>query len=99
MRAHDRFTEIDYETLVADREAQTRKLLSFLGLDWDDACLAPERNQRPVKTASLWQTRQPVYTTSVGRWRSYEPWLQELRELLPEPTATPVKLSNESSGP
>ena len=96
---HDRFTEIDYEMLVADREAQTRKLLSFLGLDWDDACLAPEQNQRPVKTASVWQTRQPVYTTSVGRWRNYEPRLQELRELLPEPTSTPVKLSNESNGP
>ena len=79
----DRFTEVEYETLVADREAQTRRLIAFCGLDWDEACLAPERNNRLVKTPSLWQVRQPVYTTSVERWRRYEPWLGELRELLP----------------
>ena len=80
----DRFTEVDYETLVEDREAETRRLVAFVGLDWDDACLAPERNRRAVKTAaSVWQARQPVYTTSVARWRRYEPWLGELRALLP----------------
>ena len=46
-------------------------------------CLSPERNKRTVRTASLWQARQPVYSTSVARWRRYEPWLGELRELLP----------------
>ena len=79
----DRFTEVEYETLVADREAETRRLIAFCGLNWDDACLAPERNSRVVKTPSLWQVRQPVYNTSVERWRRYEPWLGELRELLP----------------
>ena len=79
----DRFTEVEYEKLVADREAETRRLVAFCGLDWDEACLAPERNNRLVKTPSLWQVRQPVYTTSVERWRRYEPWLGELRELLP----------------
>jgi tetratricopeptide (TPR) repeat protein len=79
----DRFTEVEYETLVADREAETRRLVAFCGLPWDDACLAPERNGRVVKTASLWQARQPLYKTSVERWRRYEPWLGELRELLP----------------
>ena len=79
----DRFTEVQYETLIADREAETRRLIAFCGLDWDEACLAPERNQRAVKTESLWQARQPVYTTSVERWRRYEPWLGELRTLLP----------------
>ena len=83
----DRFTEVDYETLVADREAETRRLVAFIGLDWDDACLAPERKRRAVKTASVWQARQPVYKTSVERWRRYEPWLGELRELLPEPAS------------
>ena len=78
----ERFTEVQYETLVADREAESRRLISFLGLEWDDACLAPERNARAVKTASIWQVRQPVYKTSVERWRRYEPWLGELRELL-----------------
>ena len=42
-----------------------------------------------MKTASLWQARQPVYTTSVERWRRYEPWLGELRELLPAAEAEP----------
>jgi len=79
----DRFTEVHYATLVADPEAETRRLIAFCGLDWDDACLAPERNGRVVRTASLWQARQPVYKTSVERWRRYEPWLGELRELLP----------------
>jgi tetratricopeptide (TPR) repeat protein len=78
----DRFTEVKYETLVADREAETRRLMVFCGLPWDDACLKPERNGRVVKTASLWQARQPVYDTSVERWRRYEPWLGELRQLL-----------------
>jgi tetratricopeptide (TPR) repeat protein len=78
-----RFTEVEYETLIADREAETRRLIAFCGLDWDEACLTPERNSRVVKTASLWQARQPVYATSVGRWRRYEPWLGELRDLMP----------------
>ena len=80
----DRFTEVDYEALVENREAETRRLIAFLGLDWHDACLEPERNKRMVTTASVWQTRQPIYRTSVGRWRRYEPWLGELWELLPE---------------
>ena len=79
----DRFIEVDYENLVADREAVTRRLIAFTGLDWHEACLEPERNERVVTTASVWQARQPVYTTSVARWRHYEPWLGELRQLLP----------------
>jgi hypothetical protein len=69
--------------LIAEREVETRRLIAFCGLDWNDACLKPERNGRVVKTASLWQARQPVYETSIERWRRYEPWLGELRELLP----------------
>ena len=79
----DCFLDLDYEKLVTDREAETRRLLAFIGLDWNDACLAHERNARIVKTASVWQARQPIYTSSVERWRHYEPWLGELRELLP----------------
>jgi Flp pilus assembly protein TadD len=79
----ERFTEVEYEALIADPEAETRRLIAFCGLNWDDACLAPERNSRAVNTPSLWQVRQPVYNTSVERWRRYEPWIGELRELLP----------------
>ncbi|MGA9866359.1 MAG: sulfotransferase, partial [Acetobacteraceae bacterium] len=77
----DRLLEIDYEALTADRETLTRRMIAFCDLPWDDACMAPERNQRIVRTASLWQARQPVYRSSVERWRRYEPWLGELRDL------------------
>lgn len=84
----DRFIEVEYEKLIADREAELRRLVAFCGLDWSDSCLAPERNGRSVKTASLWQARQSVYATSIERWRRYEQWLGELRELLPAAEAT-----------
>jgi tetratricopeptide (TPR) repeat protein len=80
----DRFLEIRYERLVADIRGETRKLIDFCCLGWDEACLHSERNRRPVQTASVWQARQPVYGTSVARWRRYEPWLGSLRELLSE---------------
>jgi hypothetical protein len=85
----DRFLEIEYEELVADREAVTRRLIAFAGLEWDDSCLRPEHNRRPVVTASVWQARQPIYTSSLQRWRNYEPWLGELRQLLREDRAAP----------
>jgi tetratricopeptide (TPR) repeat protein len=78
----NRFLEIQYEELVADREALTRKMIAFCGLDWNEACLYSERNRRAVRTASVWQARQPVYNTSVARWRHYQPWLGALRALL-----------------
>jgi tetratricopeptide (TPR) repeat protein len=83
----DVMLEVDYEELVADRERMTRRMIDFIGLEWSDACLRPEDNQRAVKTASMWQARQPTYTTSVERWRRYEPWLGELRELLDDRNA------------
>jgi tetratricopeptide (TPR) repeat protein len=79
----DRFLEIDYEALVADRESVTRRMIAFCGLDWNDACLSSERNERLITTASMWQARQPVYKSSVERWRRYEPWLGEFRWLIP----------------
>ena len=79
-----RLLEVDYEALVADPEPGIRRMVAFAGLPWNEACLAPERNDRVVKTASLWQVRQPIYKTSVERWRRYEPWLGELAQLIPE---------------
>ena len=79
------FFEVDYEELVADPEPVTRRMIDFLGLPWDDACLRPQDNRRIVRTASQWQARQPTYRTSVERWRRYEPWLGELRQLLDDP--------------
>ena len=79
----ERFIEIDYEDLVADPEPHTRRLIAACGLEWHDACLSPQDNPRLISTASAWQARQPIYRTSVERWRRYEPWLGELRELAP----------------
>jgi len=79
----DRFMEVDYEDLVANPEKVTRNVISFVGLDWQDACLHPNLNPKAVRTPSLWQVRQPIYSGSVERWRRYEPWLGVFRELLP----------------
>ena len=80
----DRFVEVDYEALVADPAPHARRLVAACGLEWNDACLAPHLNTRKIETASLWQAREPIYRTSVERWRRYGPWLGELRELAPE---------------
>ncbi|HWD41707.1 MAG TPA: sulfotransferase [Fimbriimonas sp.] len=78
----DRFLEVRYEDLVRDREAQTRRMLEFVGVEWDEAVLHHERNVRSVITPSLWQVRQPIYSTSVDRWRRYEPWVGKFVEEL-----------------
>jgi tetratricopeptide (TPR) repeat protein len=77
-----RFVEIDYEALTADPEPNIRRLIAATGLDWDDACLHPERNNRVVKTPSKWQAKQPINRSSVNRWRRYEPYLGPLAALI-----------------
>ena len=74
----DAMLEVQYEELVSDFEAQARRMVRHCGLDWDDRCLAFHQTQRPVRTASATQVRQPIYQTSVGRWRPYETMLQPL---------------------
>ena len=78
----DRFLEVDYEELTRAPEPGIRRIIAACGLAWHDACLRPELNRRAVKTPSKWQTRQPIYRTSVARWRRYEPWLGPLRALV-----------------
>jgi len=63
--------DVPYESLVADQEGWSRKLIEFLDLPWDDRCLAFYANERPVYTYSLWQVRQPIYASSIQRWRRY----------------------------
>jgi tetratricopeptide (TPR) repeat protein len=77
-----RIYEVRYEKLIADQETESRRLIDFLGLPWDDACLRPEQNDRAVVTASNWQVRQPIYTSSVKRWKNYEHQIQPLIEAL-----------------
>lgn len=80
-----RMLELRYEDVVSDLEGQARRLLAFCGLKWDDACLQFYENRRPVRTASLTQVRQPIYTSSVGRWRHYEKFLEPLKSALAGP--------------
>ena len=80
----DRFTEIHYETLVQNTEYETRKLLNFCGLEWDDACLRFFENAAPVDTASSVQVRRPVYTDAIDRWKKYGDKLDSLKDVLGE---------------
>jgi tetratricopeptide (TPR) repeat protein len=73
--------DVPYAELVDDQERWTRKILDFLGLEWDERCLEFHTAERPVMTASFWQVRQKMYNRSVGRWRRYEKYIGPLREL------------------
>jgi len=74
-----------YEELVDDLEGQARKLIDFIGLEWDDACLEFHKSKRVVTTLSNEQVRRPIYKSSSGRWRNYEPWLGPLIDALDGP--------------
>ncbi len=73
-----RFLELRYEQVVGDIEQQARKLLEWCGLPWDDKVLRFYETNRPVQTASVAQVRQPIYSTSVGKWKKWEPYIQPL---------------------
>lgn len=75
--------DLHYEELVKDLEGQARRLIDFIGLDWDPACLNFYETERAVNTPSTWQVRQPIYASSVGRWRNYERHLGPLLAVLP----------------
>jgi len=72
---------VQYEALIADQEAESRRLIDFLGLAWEPACLDFHRGERTVLSASRWQVRQPIYTRSVQRWRHYQRHLGALLEV------------------
>ena len=76
------FLEVEYETVVDDVEAQARRMIAFLGLPWDPACLEFHRTKRPVRTASVNQVRMPIYRASVGRWRAHAAFLGPLLKAL-----------------
>ena len=82
-----RVLEVRYEDLVADQEAQTRRILAHCGLDWEPLCLRFHETDRKVMTASATQVRRPIYRDSVRIWRRYEkhlaPLLEALGELVP----------------
>jgi hypothetical protein len=76
------FFEVDYEAVVDDLEGQARRMIAFLDLPWDPACLEFHRTKRPVRTASVNQVRKPIYRASVGRWRAHAAALRPLLEAL-----------------
>ena len=82
-RYSNRIYNLNYEDLVNDQENQTRKLIDYLGLTWQDACLSPHKNKRSVRTASQQQVRQKVYKGSSDAWRKYEPYLKGAFDGLP----------------
>ena len=71
----DRIYHLNYEELIVDQEAQTRRLMEYLGLEWEDAVLSPHENTKSVRTASAEQVRQPIYKNSSEKWMLYEPYL------------------------
>lgn len=77
-----RVLTVQYEDVVSDFENQVRRLLDHCGLPFEEACLRFHETDRPVRTASSEQVRQPIYTTAVGFWRNYEPHLSELIDVL-----------------
>ncbi|RUT98650.1 tetratricopeptide repeat protein [Mesorhizobium sp. USDA-HM6] len=77
-----RIFENQYETLIEDQEEQSRRLIDYLGLPWDDACLRYFERDGSVNTFSRWQVRQPIYKSSVKRWKNYESEIQPLIESL-----------------
>ncbi len=70
--------DVHYEALVSDFEPQARRLVAHCGLDWDPACLSFHETERPVRTASVVQVRQPIYSSSVRRWRPGDELLRPL---------------------
>ncbi len=76
--------EVDYEETVADLEGVARRLVGWCGLEWEPTCLEFHQARRPVRTASAVQVRQPLFKTSVGRWRHYEQSLATLLNSLPD---------------
>jgi tetratricopeptide (TPR) repeat protein len=72
------FLDVPYAALVADQETWTRKIVDFLGVEWDERCLDFHKTDRTVLTASYWQVRQKLYHSSIGRWRNYKDYVGPL---------------------
>jgi tetratricopeptide (TPR) repeat protein len=85
--------EVRYEEMVADQEAVSRRMVDFCGLDWDDRCLQFHKTERVVQTSSVAQVRQPIYKSSVARWKKYQRHLVPLFRALGLPDTGPPEQS------
>ncbi len=77
-----RIHHVSYETLVNDKDEIIKGMIDYCGLPWNDRCLFSHENKRFIRTASDWQVRQPIYTSSIKRWKHYEKYLGPLLEAL-----------------
>jgi len=82
--------DVRYEDMVTGTEAEVGRILAYCGLEWDTACLRFYETVRPIRTASGVQVRQPIYRTSVGRWRPEPGLLRPLLEGLAQETSEVV---------
>jgi tetratricopeptide (TPR) repeat protein len=78
----NKILDIKYEHLVNNTEDSVKNILEYLELPWDENCLNYDKNEGAVKTASLWQVRQPIYTSSLNSWKNYQEYLQPLIQQL-----------------
>ena len=79
-----RILRVQHEELVEDLEHHVRRILDFVGLDFELACLEFYKTERSIRTASSEQVRQPIYREGLDQWRNFEPWLGPLRAALGE---------------
>jgi tetratricopeptide (TPR) repeat protein len=84
--------EVDYDLLVEDVASWAEQIIDYLELPWEEGVLSFQELDRAVKTASLWQVRQPVYQSSKGKWKRYEKYLQPLEAALAAIPAVPEPL-------
>ena len=77
-QAGDQIYHVNYDRLTVEQEPETRKLIKYLELSWEDVCLLPQENKRSVKTASQQQVRKKVYTGSSQAWHKFKPYLNGL---------------------
>lgn len=82
----ERILDVQYEELLNDPKSICRQIIRHCGMEWNSTVLDYRLHQRPVSTASMWQVRQPLYKSSIGRWKNFEPYLMTLQQalLLPE---------------
>ena len=69
--------ELDYELLTVNQKEETQKLIKHIGLEWEESCLRPEKNDRAVATASNWQIREKIYGCSSDKWRNFSLYIGE----------------------
>ncbi|MBT4160703.1 MAG: tetratricopeptide repeat protein [Gammaproteobacteria bacterium] len=94
-----RMYSVRYEDVIADQQTETEKLLEFLGLEFEEACMEFHKTDRKVSTASFLQVRKPLYQTSQKRWMNYRDELQELATIIGLKTEVPVTISGRRNRP